>query len=803
MSSSAVGRYAAYLKKKYLRSKLPIKGKWPPSPCRKIIKLAVIEKKEHTRREIFSRLESVDEYMQENSMSPVTMDKLFEDSSCSKTVVVQGVPGIGKSTFAWKFCRQWAKGKICKQFDLVVLVRIRDIKVKQATDLSDLFFSADVEFSQQISKEVAFCQGKNILFLLEGLDELPVSLLTDDTLLSNLILGELLPEVTILVTTRPWTVQMLKEKCADQIARQVEILGFTEEDILRYASYAFAYSEEEKAEFLHYLHSHPQLGSIMHIPLNAAFVVQIYKQFKSSQQVIPQTLTQLYTALVKGLLLRYLKSVSDFSDLKLSDLDTLPDPIKMHFEQLCLLAFMSFTKVSIQVTFTDSEAALYGCLDSLGLMQSSADLSIDTGTTISHSFLHFTIQEFLAAIHLSKQPTEVQRLFVETHEIDNQFYMLLKFLIGLNSKALLYFKDPTKSQLSTLQLHLLFESQSSLAVCNYLGNGIVKYSSKIATSLDLYALTYCLCHSNCKWELLVNISNFSSMFLSDNYKGKIVKLGLINATFSKLHLIFSLPRQVFSNLSHLEIHSKCDTELAVFKTLTSGLLPSLTEFGFRGIHIKVTSILTAIVASFPNLTSMAISQSLIPPSDMIQLCKYITSSGRLSELDLYLFSNLYESDSLQLLISAVACSKSLRTLSIGGSRFCLADVEMLSVALSTSSTLRILELFNCHIGGEEAEVLASELEENKTLVELYLTYNDINANGAAALGLMLGINTSLKKLYLSKNKMIGTEGSIRLINAMEHNTTLQTLVLPSECEPVEYQSFLFAHIRQQNRISFT
>ena len=162
-----------------------------------------------------------------------------------------------------------------------------------------------------------------------------------------------------------------------------------------------------------YLHSHPQLESIMHIPLNAAAIVQIYKQFKRSQQSAPQTLTQLYTALVRSLLLRYMKSLPEFKNYQLKDLETLPEPIKTHFQHVCRLAFMSFTKLPVQVAFTNQEAALYGCLDSLGLMQSSADLSIDTGTTVTHSFLHFTIQEFLAAYHLSNEPTEVQKLFLE------------------------------------------------------------------------------------------------------------------------------------------------------------------------------------------------------------------------------------------------------------------------------------------------------------------------------------------------------------------------------------------------------
>ena len=180
---------------------------------------------------------------------------------------------------------------------------------------------------------------------MEGIDELPASCLADGMPLSNLLQGESFPKVTIIVTSRPWAVQTLEEKCGDQISRQVDILGFTKEDILRYVSHAF--TEEEKTEFLEYLCSHPQLQSIMHIPLNAAFVVLIYKQFHRSRQAIPSTLTHLYTALVEGLLLRYIKLIPEFCALKAICLSSLPEPLQTHFHQLCLLAFMSFTKLTV------------------------------------------------------------------------------------------------------------------------------------------------------------------------------------------------------------------------------------------------------------------------------------------------------------------------------------------------------------------------------------------------------------------------------------------------------------------------
>ena len=67
-------------------------------------------------------------------MTPVSLDDILvtKDGSPPKIVVVQGAPGIGKSTFAWKFCRKWAKGKLYKNYQLVVLLRMRDRRVREA-----------------------------------------------------------------------------------------------------------------------------------------------------------------------------------------------------------------------------------------------------------------------------------------------------------------------------------------------------------------------------------------------------------------------------------------------------------------------------------------------------------------------------------------------------------------------------------------------------------------------------------------------------------------------------------------------
>ncbi len=90
---------------------------------------------------------------------------------------------------------------------------MRDTRVREATKLSNLFFSNDADFSNEVAKAAVSNSGKGILLLMEGIDELPASCLADGMPLSNLLQDESLPLVTIIITSRPCTVQTLEEKC--------------------------------------------------------------------------------------------------------------------------------------------------------------------------------------------------------------------------------------------------------------------------------------------------------------------------------------------------------------------------------------------------------------------------------------------------------------------------------------------------------------------------------------------------------------------------------------------------------------
>ena len=74
--------------------------------------------------------------------------------------------------------------------------------------------------------------------------------------------------------------------------------------------------------------------------------------------------------------------------------------------------------------------------ETLGLMLCAPELYADEGATVSYKFLHLTVQEYLAAFHLSQKPVGKQIEYCKEHkerDKDEQhyFHMVLQFLCGV------------------------------------------------------------------------------------------------------------------------------------------------------------------------------------------------------------------------------------------------------------------------------------------------------------------------------------------------------------------------------------
>ena len=91
-----------------------------------------------------------------------------------RVILVEGAPGVGKSTFAREFCRRWEKGEIAQRYQLMLLLRLRDDRVAKAKSLKDLIYHPLESVAQAVSEELALSHDFHALIILEGFDELPI-----------------------------------------------------------------------------------------------------------------------------------------------------------------------------------------------------------------------------------------------------------------------------------------------------------------------------------------------------------------------------------------------------------------------------------------------------------------------------------------------------------------------------------------------------------------------------------------------------------------------------------------------------
>ena len=150
----------------------------------------------------------------------------------------------------------------------------------------------------------------------------------------------------------------------------------------------------------------PHIKSMMYIPLNCAIIAKVYNESQSSRHVtIPRTRTQLYKGLTHSLLVRHIK----MEESNFECASTLPEGLskenKEMFMTLAKFAFDSYHafnlkgKSSKKVTFFQED--IPERLVHFGFMNESTEMYAGKGVEQTFSFLHLSLQEYLAAWHLA------------------------------------------------------------------------------------------------------------------------------------------------------------------------------------------------------------------------------------------------------------------------------------------------------------------------------------------------------------------------------------------------------------------
>ena len=529
--------------------------KWPPTPSKIFINLACIdwesllskeEADEYTRAMVEDG--NIDVIMKEKRN--IDFDDIVRDlppvTASEKVVLVEGAPGVGKSTFAWEFCRRWERGEIAQQYQLVLLLRLRDERMSRAKSLRNLIHHSSESVCKAVVKELESTLGVNTLIILEGFDELPDPQRKESSIFLQLILGYLLLHATIMITSRPWATGALLAQFIDRIFLHVEILGFTEENITKYVTSVFTGEGKKTAsaidqsvgdpnqvkknidDVMAYISKYPQIKACMYIPLNAVIVVRIHQESKKGMCILPKTLTELYFALTQTILLRYLYGNPDYKEQQLyidSFEKDLPTNVYKQLLTLCKVAYDGVCRegrTKVQLIFSDRD--LGGC-ETLGFMQSVSEMYTLHGRKSSHNFLHLTFQEFLAAFFISTMSSAQQLKHFQRHK-DGRLRVVLRFLAGLTKlnkvtpdelRSLL--GEPTVEQsyeyqtqyynpmrpdvcVSAYHTNWLFEAQNSELLQSLFHNHTASFTfTRGMLLLEYYSVGYCIGHSHSKWSL--------------------------------------------------------------------------------------------------------------------------------------------------------------------------------------------------------------------------------------------------------------------------------------------------------------
>ena len=424
----------------------------------------------------------------------ISLEQILEaegDQEKPSLVLIEGAPGIGKSTLAWELCKKWEEFTSIKQYDLVILLRLREEKVQQITSLDELFYSYDGIGKWFLVEIVRANQGNNVLFILDGFDELPEEQ-EKNFLLIDLIRGDVLPASTVIVTSRPSAMATLLTGTRPRVTKQIEILGFTQQSVQEYAASVFASDQNKLEKFKAYIsaNKNPAINNFMYIPLNAAIVVLIYED-SISDTFMPHTLTELYSQLCLTIVKR------QYPNITLEKLEDLPLNLTKHFLSLSQIAFEGLARERNKYIFKFLPPGFnhFGFLD--------AEQSLYGGGAFSYNFLHLTVQEFFAAYHISSLGSDGHDVFKVYGNI-KQWNGVWRFVAGLtrfqhygNFSDLLYTEH--YEGFTQLFIQTLFEAQSvkHFFIPNSTRDYIVGPSDmfgSVWTSLDMYALGYSVTH---------------------------------------------------------------------------------------------------------------------------------------------------------------------------------------------------------------------------------------------------------------------------------------------------------------------
>lgn len=437
-----------YLRIYYLRGPQYEKNEWPPSFNVKYIHLVMIQRSAMPWHK--SKAKSNIGLVAKGQMERIQGKRLhLRDimAFSGRVCVINGAPGVGKTTLALKLRRDWANRELLNNFHLVLSIPLREPIAKLSETVDELFDYFGKNCNEGDKELIKREHGKGVLFILDGWDELRLSCRGENQFFPKLVSGTILPGCSIIVTSRPGASRDIH--CfADQI---VEILGFGKKQVDDYIEAYFSKDvcgDSEGASMLtNDLQKYPNVASTCYVAINLAIICYVYHALGFR---LPQTLTEIYKWFIIHTVLRYLQKkkvaeaiaeelpavestedVFDSSKFDLAVQNIFKESVMDVLKNLGNLALnglknddLCFSRKDL-VRTCDLDADDHQ-FDGFGLLK-PVQISHIAGSEPYYHFLH--LEEFVAAFHISQvEASEQMRWLVH----DSKYDATIKFFCGVD-----------------------------------------------------------------------------------------------------------------------------------------------------------------------------------------------------------------------------------------------------------------------------------------------------------------------------------------------------------------------------------
>ncbi|XP_011374925.1 NLR family CARD domain-containing protein 3 [Pteropus vampyrus] len=695
-----------------------------------------------------------------HSTKTIALDRLFlplsRVSIPPRISITIGVAGVGKTTLVRDFIRLWARGQVGKNFSLVLPLTFRDLNTHEKLSADRLIRSVFPHVGESGLEAAA---PDKVLLILDGLDECKTPLdfsntvaCTDpkkeiqvDHLITNIIRGNLFPEVSVWVTSRPSMAvnallagsmlapgehQGSRAQAAELLqgclhpnvavcARAVNVLHCLHE--LQHTELARSVEEAMESGGLAGLTGPPHRAALAYLlQVSDACAQEANLSLRLSQGVLQSLLPQLLycrslrldTNQFQDPVMELLGSVLSGKDCRIQRISLAENQISNKGAKALarsLLVNRSLTTLDLRSNSIGPQGAK-ALADALKINRTLASLSLQSNRIRDDGSR--SIAEALAAnrtlsmLHLQKNtigPTGAQRM-----------------------------ADALKQNRSLKEL--MFSSNS-------IGDGGAKaLAEALKVNQGLQSL------------------DLQSNSISDT--GVAALMGALCANRTLLSLNLRENSISPEGAQHLA-RALCTNSTLKNLDLTANLL-----------HDQGAQAIAVAVRENHALTSLHLQWNFIQAGAAKALGQALQFNRSLTSLDLQ--ENAIGDEGVCAVANALKANTALTALYLQVTSIGAPGAQALGEALSVNRTLEILDLRGNTIGVAGAKALANALKVNSSLRRLNLQENSLGMDGAICVATALSGNHGLQHINLQGNH-IGESGARMISEAIKTNAPLCTV----------------------------